>query len=51
MNEFPEISAKVTNKLEVLVRANQPGINLEEPLYAVNWFSTKRESILSLIHI
>ena len=38
-----EIRAKVTGKVDILIRATQPEINLQEPLYAVNWFSTKVE--------
>ncbi len=41
MSEFSEIRGRVTSKIDVLIRANQPDINLDEPLYAINWFSTK----------
>jgi hypothetical protein len=43
MKERQEITAKVTNKLDVIIRATRPGINLEESFYAINWFSTKVE--------
>ena len=40
-NNYPEVRGQVTNKIDVLVRANQNGVDLNKPLYAVNWFSTK----------
>ena len=43
MNNLPEISGKVTNNIDVLIRANRVGVNLNEPFYAINWFSTKME--------
>lgn len=43
MKENPEIKAKITSKIDVLIRATEPNVNLEEPFYAINWFSTKRE--------
>jgi len=43
MNTFPEIRGKVTSNIDVLIRATRPEINLNEPFYAVNWFSTKVE--------
>ena len=43
MNNLPEISGKVTNSIDVIIRANREGINLDEPFYAINWFSTKME--------
>lgn len=43
MSDYPEIKAKVTSKIDVLIRATQPDVNLDEPFYAINWFSTKTE--------
>ena len=43
MSSFPEIRGKVTSKIDVVIRATQEEINLEEPFYAINWFSTKVE--------
>ena len=48
MNEPTEIRAKVTSKVEVIIRTNQPNVNLDEPFYAINWFSTKTEWIYHL---
>jgi len=36
-----EIQCKVTKSTTVLIRATNDSVNLEEPLFAVNWFSTK----------
>jgi hypothetical protein len=43
MNNNSEISIKVTGKIDVIIRATQPDVNLDEPFYAINWFSTKVE--------
>ena len=43
MSSFPEIRGKVTSKIDVVIRATREEINLEEPFYAINWFSTKVE--------
>ncbi len=43
MSTLPEIRGKVTSNIDVLIRATQPAINLDEPFYAINWFSTKVE--------
>jgi hypothetical protein len=48
MMDQNEIRAKVTNKVDVIIRANQPNIDLDEPFYAINWFSTKTEWIYHL---
>lgn len=48
MSNYSEIRGKVTNKIDVLIRATQEDINLDEPLYAINWFSTKVEWIYHL---
>jgi len=40
-NNYPEIRGQVTKKIEVLVRANRHDVDLDSPLYAINWFSTK----------
>ena len=36
-----EIQCKLTKSTTVLIRAKTPEIALDEPLYAINWFSTK----------
>jgi len=41
--KYSEISVTVTSKIDVIIRTNGPDINLDEPFYAVNWFSTKVE--------
>ena len=38
-----EIQCKVTKSTTVLIRANNASVDLNEPLYAINWFSTKVE--------
>lgn len=38
-----EIQCDVTKSTKVLIKANTPATNLSEPLYAINWFSTKVE--------
>lgn len=38
-----EITCNVTKSTKVLIKANDPAVNLNEPLYAINWFSTKME--------
>ena len=43
MSQDAEIRAKVTKSTDVLIRAVNPDVNLMEPFYAINWFSTKRE--------
>ena len=43
MHNYSEIRAQVTKKMDVLIRANQPDIDLNTPIYAINWFSTKIE--------
>ncbi len=48
MKDSQEIRANVTKKIDILIRATQPNINLDEPFYAVNWFSTKVEWIYHL---
>ena len=48
MMDQNEIRAKVTSKVDVIIRANQPNIDLDEPFYAINWFSTKTEWIYHL---
>jgi len=51
MKEYPEIRAKITSKTDVLIRATQPNVNLDEPFYAINWFSTKVEWMYHLYNI
>lgn len=48
MSNSTEIRGKLTSKIDVLIRATQDDINLEKPLYAINWFSTKVEWIYHL---
>ena len=48
MNSTPEVRATVTSNVDVLIKATKPDINLDEPLYAINWFSTKVEWIYHL---
>ena len=43
MPNYSEIRGRVTKKIDVLIRANQEGIDLNQQLYAINWFSTKVE--------
>lgn len=43
MNNLPEIRGKVTNTIDVLIRANAEGVNLNTSFFAINWFSTKLE--------
>ena len=43
MSKDSEIRAKVTKSTDVLIKGINPNINLTEPFYAINWFSTKRE--------
>jgi len=38
-----EIKCNVTKSTQVLIKANSSTANLDEPLYAINWFSTKVE--------
>lgn len=38
-----EIRCNITKKTKVLIKANAPDVNLNEPLYAINWFATKME--------
>jgi len=38
-----QIECEVTKSTSVLIRANTDTIDLNEPLYAINWFSTKIE--------
>ena len=45
MHSHSEITGKVTSKIDVLIRANQPDIDLNTPFFAINWFSTKVESL------
>jgi len=51
MTEFNEIRAKVTSSINVIIRATKKDINLNEPLYAINWFSTKSEWMYHLYNI
>ena len=51
MNSTPEIRAKVTSNVDVLIKAIRPDVNLDEPLYAINWFSTKVEWIYHLYNL
>ena len=48
MSALPEMRAKVTGKIDVLIRATQPDVNLDEPFFAINWFSTKVEWLYHL---
>lgn len=41
--KYPEIRGKVTSKTDVLIRANDTNVDLNQPFYAVNWFDTKVE--------
>ncbi len=43
MSNLPEIRGKVISNTHVLIRANAEGVNLNEPFFAINWFSTKVE--------
>lgn len=43
-----EIQCDVTKSTKVLIKANTPASNLNEPLYAINWFSTKVEWVYHL---
>lgn len=38
-----EIACNITNSTKVLIKAKSSAVDLNEPLYAVNWFSTKME--------
>lgn len=46
-----EIIARVTNSTSVHIRANSSEINLDEPMYAINWFSTKMEWLYHFYNI
>ena len=48
MSQNSEIRARITKNTEVLIRATKPEVNLTEPLYAINWFSTKVEWLYHL---
>ena len=43
MSQNSEIRASVTKSTDILIRGINADINLKEPFYAINWFSTKRE--------
>lgn len=43
MSQNSEIRASVTKGTDVLIRAVNPEVDLAEPFYAINWFSTKIE--------
>ena len=36
-----EIKCKITKSIDVFIKAKKAEVNLNQPLYAVNWFSTK----------
>ena len=38
-----ELKTKVTKSTDILLRAKDKGINLNDPIYAINWFATKAE--------
>lgn len=38
-----ELRAKITNSIEIIIRARNKVEDLNQPLYAVNWFATKAE--------
>ena len=40
---YPEIRGKVTSKVDVLIRANQMDVDLNQSFYAINWFDTRIE--------
>jgi len=46
-----EIKCEVTKSINVFIKAKNADVNLNEPLYAVNWFSTKVTWIYHLYNI
>jgi len=38
-----EIKCEITKSTNVYIKAKTPSVDLNEPLYAINWFSTKLE--------
>ena len=40
---YPEIRGKVTSKIDVLIKANDTNVDLNQSFYAINWFDTKIE--------
>ncbi len=51
MDNYSEIRAKINKRTDVLIRSSHPDVNLHEPLYAVNWFSTKVECLYSFYNL
>lgn len=43
-----EIQCDITKSTKVLIKANTPTVKLNEPLYAINWFSTRMEWLYHL---
>ena len=43
-----EIKCEVTKSIHVFIKAKNKAVNLNEPLYAVNWFSSKRAWVYHL---
>ena len=46
-----EITCNVTKSTKVLIKAKAPDVDLNEPLYAINWFSTKIEWMYHLYNM
>lgn len=46
-----EITCNVTKSTKVLIKAKAPEVDLNEPLYAINWFSTKLEWMYHLYNM
>ncbi len=38
-----EIKVNISKSTKIIIQAKESDVNLNEPLYAINWFSTKRE--------